>query len=463
MSLNQDISSVEAVLNSVGTTLVHRAEHRSSPQALNENGIHARTSEPPRSPFDVGSRLAKGSAADLDALSKDFGSFRGHSRLILPDSTKEEILSGKRKRMDCVSDAEQQTEYVYGGRQYEKGQSRDLMPPPPIPNRQPHIYMSQVPDASLHELLRQNQNGGASGLPWGVTPFNPDRQHHPRNLDGELNASGSPHPAAPQYAANNNYDLAPSIIGTPPPRIPTAAEPPPYSALPRQTAQGDNAQHRGGQSSTLPAFSPYNGRQCPPPSPNQGSLQARLNGAGINQTHGSNFGRYGSGNSLGLSVNSRSSGQRLSLSPANAGGHRQRLGEAPSASPHFQPRALSNSNSRSPWNAQSPPQLRRYASNATTLIGSLGPRPVHHDRNFLVEQDDRIEASHNRGARGSFASDTETLVGSIRPGPFTHNVDRGRALLVDPQTPGYRRSDPSRGRMLTADPRASAARRRVNR
>jgi len=465
LSLKQDTSTIEAVLNSVGTSLFQHSTQEPCPGLREDTESVACASRTSHGSFNAGSRLAQGSAADLDALSKGSRLFRAHDRPTPSD------FSAKRKVVSPLIDV------AHGGPRFQKVGSRELMPPPPIPNRQPYVYLARVPEPNLDEILRQNGNGEANEEQSGGFPPANNYQPYESNLTRQLSVSGDFLPAAPTGVPHNVYVTPPFFPGNAPPQVPIAAGSPPDSGWPQRGTQAHSTIY-GSSSSSSTRFSSRNPPQRRFSGSQQGSLRFPLDIDGTDHVHSSGARRYGSPSSLGLSSNARSSSRLQSQSPSNPGSHRRRLGDEPSASPHFGPRDLPNGATRYPLGNRHPRPLRpirSYDSDTPTLLGSTVPGAIHHDRNFLVEQENYKESSRGRASLASFASDTEALAGSTAPGPVHHigsaprrhdnrtGSDRGRSAVTGPQIPNHHQADTSRARIRTADPQASATRRRANR
>ena len=96
---------------------------------------------------DVGSRLARGSAADLDRLTKRAEAIATLEPAFQPSPSKEEHPA-KRKRGDPLSESQQGLRNGLGSSRPNTGHSRDLMPPPPSPRR-PYGFTGHVPTPNL--------------------------------------------------------------------------------------------------------------------------------------------------------------------------------------------------------------------------------------------------------------------------------------------------------------------------
>ena len=464
--MDQDTSSIEAVLEIVGASLGQPADHHPRTDTLNQIEVTPDVSRNPCHASDVGTRLAQGSAADLDALGKDFGIFSNQRRPALAESAKQNHMTcTKRKREVPVGESEQQMNHALNICRSHKSQSGDLMPPPPAWSRQPYSCRLQIPEIKVRGILRQNENGEADMLQSQGSPFTPARRSHTSSLAHELNNPTRHQPAAPAATFNDLHNQARDIMSTSPRHISVAATLPPGSALPRQLVRAYDAQHKESQGLSSTAVTSRN------------------------RTPWSNTRRYGLGSSLGLSNNARIRRRQPSRSPASAGYHRQRLGEGPSASPYFALRGSSNGVSRSPGLADRrvypTPESNRFStqlyrkgshtSNATTFNEPRTPGPFYRDRNFLVEQNKQVEA-HNDGALPvPVSSDMGTLAGSRIPSAGHHSTniagsgdvctapDHGKPLAPSPWTLHPHRFGPSEERILAADPQVSAFRRRAHR
>ena len=146
MALGEDVSSVEATLRLAGVSLTegfHPQQQTDLRFQYHKKDLAAERQS--SSPLDGGSRLARGSAADLDSLNQGARINKGHNEILSQDSVQQDGSSSKRKRIDSKSDTELQTEYAPRGGAFEKCPSRDQMPPPPIPIQQPFAYRGRMP------------------------------------------------------------------------------------------------------------------------------------------------------------------------------------------------------------------------------------------------------------------------------------------------------------------------------
>ena len=96
---------------------------------------------------DVGSRLARGSAADLDRLTKRAEALATQEPA-MQLSFSEDEHSAKRKRDDPLWDYQKGTRDGLASSHRNTCHSRDLMPPPPSP-RPPYAFTAHVPTSNL--------------------------------------------------------------------------------------------------------------------------------------------------------------------------------------------------------------------------------------------------------------------------------------------------------------------------
>ena len=177
MVLGEDVSSIENTLKLAGVSLseglhpgqqidIHSQYHKVDLKLAGTNS----------SPLDGGSRLARGSAADLHSLNKGDGIFKRRSNIPHQDSKQRDGSSSKRKRVNSRSDT--QSEYAHRGGGFEKCRSRDQMPPPPTPVQQPFVYGARVPSSDLHKGNTQYNHANAISIQ--RTPITPQR--HPSEV-----------------------------------------------------------------------------------------------------------------------------------------------------------------------------------------------------------------------------------------------------------------------------------------
>ena len=96
---------------------------------------------------DVGSRLARGSVADLDRLTRGAGAMATQEPVSQLSPSKHEH-SAKRKRGDALSESQLGLRKGLGSSRPNTDHSRDLMPPPPSPRR-PYVFVGHVPMPKL--------------------------------------------------------------------------------------------------------------------------------------------------------------------------------------------------------------------------------------------------------------------------------------------------------------------------
>lgn len=315
-------------------------------------------------------------------------------------------------------------DFALGGNQCQKGQSRDLMPPPPIPMQQPDVFMASE---DVHEVLPRY--GGASRSQSRVGPVTP---HHQRNASDHprmvLPSRGNIPPPA-SVTINNGDNPSPLGRRPPAPQMHTNRGPP----LDRTFSPSIITRHKSQSDGSLPS-EPSSGytigntahRRTRPYDRCSLQYPLELDDRAIHPyAHSSGW-----TSRLGLSSNARSSSHHTSKSPSSPSSHRRPLGHNTSASPHFLPRRLSNSTSMSSLRGQQSTSMsltNSYSSTTTTLIGSR-------------ERDNLLRAPESCAER-----------------------DRGRNFVTDRGAPTFHRPDPSSGRLPTADAEASARRRTAKR
>ena len=168
--MGEDVSSIDTALKLAGVSLIRNLhpEQKLDSKSLGQN----------LAALDGSKRLAQGSAADLEYMSQSALRFNGDGGMTQYESMRQEISSSKRKRVDTRSDSEHQTEYVPSAG-LQKGQSRDQMPPPPIPMQQPIVSLARVPVSDTHGLNSQHDHEQEIYLPRAtVTP----KQNIPQDL-----------------------------------------------------------------------------------------------------------------------------------------------------------------------------------------------------------------------------------------------------------------------------------------
>ncbi len=188
-ALGEDISSIENTLKLVGVSLI---ECLNPQRQVDMHSQYNKTALKPAgqkfSPLDGGSRLAQGSAADLDSLSQGVGIFKGLGGISQQGLMRKDG-SSKRKRVDSRSDTEHQTGYALSGVGLEKSGSRDHMPPPPIPMQQSIVYRARIPSSDSHSLKSQRNHVDATHLQ--RSPITPHRHSSEASLSSSRHAPGS--------------------------------------------------------------------------------------------------------------------------------------------------------------------------------------------------------------------------------------------------------------------------------
>ena len=438
MSLNQDASSIEDVLNSVGCSILHissRQQRRPRPQNDVKSGEEK--SNDSWGSLDVGLRLAQGSASDFEAFSKETGFLHGRPKLNQEDITMHGDFTTKRKRVDMpIIEEEQNVTYVRRGQRDQKPSSRDLMPPPPIPMHQPYVYViHDVPQPNLHETSSQHGEARASQP---ETTVSEDIMPYQGKLTRQVQAVQGPMRLVPTMDANNDCNPPPHSLNVRAPDILTYAGPSPgFAGLQRYTLLD---QEGSPYSSSLSVSSSRNSRRCRIQGSEEGSLQSRPEMDSIGHGAAPAPHGFGSATTLGLSSkscssrsSSSSSRRQSSQSPADHIPHRRRLGEEPSASPHFSsPRPFSGT-FRSNFGNPSSFHGRRvgsWASDATTLVGSAGPNSVHDDRTPFIAGGVHAESGRGRStAAGDLKNpvDYQTLLSRARLPTTDLEASRRRA------------------------------------
>ena len=216
LALGEDVSSIDTTLKLAGVSLIRNLhpEQKRDPKSLGQ--IPAA--------LDGSIRLAQGSAADLEYMNQSALSSNGDGGMTQYELMQQDLSSSKRKRVDTRSDSEHRTEYVPSGG-IQKGQSRDQMPPPPIPLEQPIVSLARVPFSDTHGLNSQHGHGQETYLPRAtVTPKQPpsqdplshsvlghssSRRSPSMSLAGNKTNNGQPHIAHRQFPQTNTGTVGP--------------------------------------------------------------------------------------------------------------------------------------------------------------------------------------------------------------------------------------------------------------
>ncbi|CAD6593676.1 MAG: hypothetical protein ASARMPREDX12_007428 [Alectoria sarmentosa] len=190
MALGEDVSSIETMLKLAGVSLtdgLRPQQHTDMRSQYHSVDLTLAGKKSP--PLNGGSRLARGTAADLDSLNKGARIFKGRSGITQQDSIRQDSSSSKRKRVESRSDTEHQTEYAFRGGEFEKLPSRDQMPPPPIPIQQPFVYLARAPSSEMQGVNFQQDHVNATHFQ--RAPLTPQRHPSPSGLSRLMLAPGS--------------------------------------------------------------------------------------------------------------------------------------------------------------------------------------------------------------------------------------------------------------------------------
>lgn len=379
-SLGHDISSIEAVLHSVGATVGHsphddqRSGSRANVHTDSTKPDVQRTGEAP----DLGTRLAEGSAADLQQLSKDSKLTNGHTLRDKLTPTSYGQSPHKRKREEPRVNIEQQLNSMPRGQSFQRGQSRDLMPPPPLPDQRPLSLMANVPRLD-HRSTGSHDSGERYLSRLESIPATPNRRLNGVGLGHQSNGPHFAVPSAPSATTDEpqyrdfqslRFDLSPNLRSYP------------NSPLTTRIHQQNGGTSYPIASSTPFARSPISrSGQCYHAEP---PLFAKDVGGYRATGPSSSYSR--SGRSLGLSNNARSSSSYTPNStPANPGYHRRPLGGGISASPHFPTRQLPSTLPRSQHSNPTNAAIGSFNTHES-IFAARGANPTLHRDNFFVTQ-----------------------------------------------------------------------------
>ena len=456
MALGEDVSSIETTLKLAGVSLTE--DLRPQQQEDMRSQYHRMVLKPvgqKSSLLEGGSRLARGSAADLDSLNQGAGIFQGRSCITQQDSMRQDGSSTKRKRVDSRSDTEHQAEYAPRG-ELEKCRSRDQMPPPPVPMQQPFVYTTRVPSFDMHGPNSQDGHVNAAHFQRApITPqrhpsqgglshliLAPDPSMEPSNTSwaGARTNDGQSHIDHRQspYANTGNAGSVYARGGWQPPpesfdterihtspnsSLPSTGQPPPRRSMSYHQGSlmfpidlGDRTidpSNRSYQSVSSDGSSLYHTRQSAlavksqlesparsrnhNPSPN---MEGRIT---LSRTP-SFAGQYSSDKGIGLSSHVRSSSCQTSYRSVNSSSHRQQLVIAIPG--HQRLGASTQFSTRKPAYSSSLPSLagpntkiyRRnnsFDSGPTPVNGEMRPYSSTTGENFLLAQGPRT--AQNRG------------------------------------------------------------------
>ena len=422
---------------------------------------------------DVGSRLARGSAADLDRLTKGAQALATQEPAIHPNPSKDEH-SAKRKRGDPLWEFQLGLRDGLGSCRPNTCHSRDLMPPPPSPRR-PYVFTGHVLTPTL------------------VDPSFVPTVRHPTTVSG---------PTTPRRQTSQAQNVGVAVNGnelnhrsfvdcngvTPQPR-PNHRSP----LISEESVERTPRRHPNHRSSLAPISSFEKG---PPRDQDLNStshirLPAQLGGRptdieGLRSQATTTSSSYQDGNlsrarrpSEALSHTSRAARRlpanpspgRLTLTPrysnqqrhglsANVRTSNDRLGTA--ASPHFGTQCRPYSSSLPPHNRQTLGENWRYMNSVdaaptptagirymnpfetrpTAINGQMRPYcSTAHAKKFLLAQDPAFEEAARRREPALSTQPTlaERGVGPVTPAPASHHATlnntaaRGSSNVTDPR------------------------------
>lgn len=466
-ALGEDVSSIETTLKLSGVSLIEGLQ----PQQQMDMGSHhhrmdLKPAEQKSSPLDAGSRLARGSAADLDGLNQDAGIFKSRSGITQQNLMSQDGFSSKRKRVDSRSDTEHQIENALRGGGFEECRSRDQMPPPPIPMQQPSVCMASVQATDMHGLNSQHDHVNANHFQRGpVTPqrhfsqgglghlmLAPGSSMEPSNTslagartkNGHLHADHRQSPSASTlvYARGgwqpppvSFYTERSGSYSSPGSSLPSTGQPPARRSVGYHQGSmmfpieiGDRTidpSSRSYQSVSSDGSSLYNRRQSAL------ARQSQLESLALSRNHNpspnregritlsrtpSSGSRHSFDNGIGLSSHIRSSSRQTNHQPANSSSYRQQLVIATPAhqrvvaSAHFPPRQPAYSSSLPFLGVPNTETFRRnnsFDSGPTPVNGEMRPYSSTDGESFSLAQDPR--AARNAGRVPPMESQALTL------------------------------------------------------
>ena len=198
--MGEDVSSIDTTLKLAGVSLIRslHPEQKVDSKCLGQNPAA----------LDGSMRLAQGSAADFEYMNQSTLRLNGDGGMTQYESMGQDI-SSKRKRVDTRSDSENQNEYVSTG-ETQKGQSRDQMPPPPIPMQQPIVPLARVPFSDQHGLNSQYDHEQESYLLRATAT--PKQQPSQDLLSHSVLAHGSSRGPSSMSLAGNKTNIGQSHI-----------------------------------------------------------------------------------------------------------------------------------------------------------------------------------------------------------------------------------------------------------
>ena len=455
MALGEDVSSVEATLQLAGVSLtegLHPQQQKDLRFQYHKKDLTAKGQS--SSPLDGGSRLARGSAADLDSFNQGARIIKGHDEIPQQNSAQQDGSSSKRKRVGSRNDTELQTEYAPRGGAFENCRSRDQMPPPPIPIQQPFAYRARVPSLdwqspkSPHKAIhlpvtpqRHPSEGGFSrsmlapdssmepsnGL-LAVTRTNKEQSHVDHHQPPLVNTGT----AGPEYVrggwqpAPRSFETEASrYISSPKSSLPSTAQPPVRCST--RYHQGSltfpielenrtiDPSSRSYHSASSEGFSSYHGRQSVP------NLQTQLESPTHSGNHNpspnsegriilsrtpSFVSRHSTNKSIGLFSHVRSSSRQINSQLASSSTDRPQLVittpayQRPPASARFsagQPAYSSSLPSLGGPNTQIFRRNNSFDSAPTPANGEMRPYSSRNNESVLLSHDSHATQKRDRG------------------------------------------------------------------
>ena len=430
---------------------------------------------------DVGSRLARGSAADLDRLTKGAEALATQEPAIQPNPSKDEH-SAKRKRGDPLWEFQMGLRDSLGSSRPNTGHSRDLMPPPSSPRR-PYVFTGHVitpnlvdppfvptvrhPTTVIRPTTPRHQTSQAQNT--GVAVYHNELNHHSSvGSNGEM----------PQGRPNQRSSLVSKESFERTPRH----HPNPRSSLASMSSfqKGTPRDHDLNTACRIRLPTQLGGR---PTDPEDLSSQAISTSSSYQDGNLSGARR----SSEALSHTSRTARRlpanpspgRLTLTPrypnqqrhgllANVRTSNDRLGAA--ASPHFGTQCRPYSSSLPPHNSQALGENWRYMdsfyaapaptagiryvnpfeSGPTAINGQMRPySSTAHAKNFLLAQDPAFEEAARRREQALSTQPTldermqharaERVGGPVTPATASHHstlnniAARGSSNVADPR------------------------------
>ncbi len=456
MALGEDVSSIETTLKLAGVSLTEDLRPQQQEDMRSQHHVmDYKPSGQKSSRLDGGSRLARGSAADLDSLNQGAGSFGGRGCITQQDSMRQDGSSTKRKRMDSRSD---NGHHALRGGGFENCRSRDQMPPPPIPIQQPFVHRARISSSDMHGP--DSQHGLVNASHSQRAPVTPQRHSAQGDLNrlmlapgssmkpsntswaGAVTDDGQSHVDHRQYPRANTRNSVPVYVRggwQPPPEsfdtersgnhtsptssLPSTGPPPARSSMSYHQGSlmfpidlGDRTidpSSRSYESVSSDGSSLYHKRQSGL------AMQSELDSpahARIYHPSPSTEGRitlprmpsfasrHSSDKGIGLSSHVRSSSSQTSHRSVNSSSHRQQLviatpGPQRVASAHFPTRQPAYSSSLPSLGGSNTGTFRRnnsFDSGPTPVNGEMISGFSTNGGNFLLAQDPRVTPNRDR-------------------------------------------------------------------